>query len=504
MPSLPLGSTVNAGFGIRVRSDGVQARNVRAVATAEAGTRGGEAGALGALRSAFVGADDEPSAILAAALDDEGAMFTHTIELDQLRTRPTDGSTTRGPEDLPQLRITIPAPARGNQAQAILEVDGSGLVRWHFASPATGTGTDSTERGSSEQVYVIPVQALPAASTQAETRSGGIWRKALHIIRFDWVAGKVGEALIGAWERKNRPHQLGEIRRSTLSAGSAAVHPIGPEWFRNRTAGRYLLLVHGTFSSTDGGFSALLNRSGFFDQMADRYDAVLCFDHPTISVSPERNATELLRYLPSDRSTELDIVCHSRGGLVSRQLFGAENATGAGVPVPTVNRLIYVASPNFGTPLASPNRIDMLLSVFTNMAGLIPEVTVAGIIKGVLQVVKQLATGLVSELDGIAAMDPASASLAALNRNVAAQGAFAIASDFTPAADALAARAINVAADLYFRTGNDLVVPTDGVASAGQFVIPEARRFRAPATVSHSGYFADQSVRDELIRVLSS
>ncbi|WUI60523.1 hypothetical protein OG774_22620 [Actinomycetospora sp. NBC_00405] len=53
------------------------------------------------------------------------------------------------------------------------------------------------------------------------------------------------------------------------------------------------------------------------------YDGrIIAFDHPTASVPPEQNAKALLRLIPDDVHLELDIVCHSRGGLVARILDG--------------------------------------------------------------------------------------------------------------------------------------------------------------------------------------
>ena len=76
--------------------------------------------------------------------------------------------------------------------------------------------------------------------------------------------------------------------------------------------GRVLLFVHGTFSET----SAILDQlqatddgRRFLSDAASKYDALLAFDHPTISVSPMLNAFDLqkLSDLPANLERLLDV-----------------------------------------------------------------------------------------------------------------------------------------------------------------------------------------------------
>ena len=58
---------------------------------------------------------------------------------------------------------------------------------------------------------------------------------------------------------------------------------------------RVLLLVHGTFDSTVGAFGALAATEAgadFLTQALGDYDAVVGFDHRTLSVDPLENARE--------------------------------------------------------------------------------------------------------------------------------------------------------------------------------------------------------------------
>jgi len=131
-------------------------------------------------------------------------------------------------------------------------------------------------------------------------------------------------------------------------------------------AGRTLLLVHGTFSSSAnvlGEFAATAQGRRFLaDALAKYKGQVLVFDHPTLSVSPVLNAIDLSRQLAGIRG-ELDIVAHSRGGLVTQWCLEVFGDVLAGARV----RAVLVGAPLNGTHLAAPGRIQPLLSVLTNI-----------------------------------------------------------------------------------------------------------------------------------------
>ena len=108
----------------------------------------------------------------------------------------------------------------------------------------------------------------------------------------------------------------------------------------NRPA-RILLFIHGTFSSTIGGFGALGATpwgQKFLAGARANYDAVLGFDHPTLSVDPLANATELLNRLQSQSwplSPQIDIITHSPRRPRDAQL---DRTPAAGVWMETADR----------------------------------------------------------------------------------------------------------------------------------------------------------------------
>src|SRR6478735_8191390 len=75
-----------------------------------------------------------------------------------------------------------------------------------------------------------------------------------------------------------------------------------------------LVLLHGTFSHTEGAFGGLRNTPQW-TELAHRYDdRMLALEHATLSQSPLENALDLLRQLPEN--AHLHLLSHSRGGLI--------------------------------------------------------------------------------------------------------------------------------------------------------------------------------------------
>lgn len=128
---------------------------------------------------------------------------------------------------------------------------------------------------------------------------------------------------------------------------------------------RRLLFVHGTFSKTEAFLHGIGNApdgDAFLKRVFAHYDEILAFDHPTLSVSPILNAFDLMQ-LMAGASGPLDVVAHSRGGLVTRWFLEGFSATVGDGPF----RAVLVAAPLGGTSLASPPRLRDSLSVLSNI-----------------------------------------------------------------------------------------------------------------------------------------
>lgn len=306
-----------------------------------------------------------------------------------------------------------------------------------------------------------------------------------------------------------------------------------PKLPKNRPA-RVLLFVHGTFSSTVGGFSALgLHPWGqeMLSSALDSYDVVLGYDHKTLSVDPTENAADLiadLRDVFGDSAPEIDVICHSRGGLVTRAMVELVG------PVvqwrPSVSRVVFVAVPNQGTLLAEPANWKALVDLYTNLSmaatralGLIPQTALFGqIVNGVVQglgaLVKVIADAAVKDqgVPGLAAMEPKGPYICALNKTQQGQPTpvdswyYVGASDFEPhgagqSTPELPPRLVQLLLDglidSLMREPNDLVVNVSSMgaidAAVGGFV--DARfDFGANRTVYHCNYFSQPSLVERM------
>ena len=78
------------------------------------------------------------------------------------------------------------------------------------------------------------------------------------------------------------------------------------------------------------------------------YDGrTMAFGHPTIAISPHENAKWFVDQIPDGTRLSLDILAHSRGGLVARELAQVLSSRKV-----DVRRIVFVGTPNAGTPLA--------------------------------------------------------------------------------------------------------------------------------------------------------
>ena len=493
MPEFTTDDVVELGHGVVLRAVEVsgEARDTTLAPGAGTPVRDAEPGSPAEYLSR-AGAPPSAAAELGAALADSGMRLHATVGLPNL-TAPRRGpvSRTRGPSSVPRLELEVDAPVRADEGQLILEVDATGHLRWHLPiGPLAGGG----RRGAGAQRFDIPVDQFATASSGSSDRGliGYGVGKVLHLIRFpvERAAGWVAEKAVGWWEERNRPYRL-HLANPDGTVGADA----DPGTLAALGDGPFLLFLHGCFS-TGASFGGL--HRDRFPRWHEQYGGrLLVFDHPTVATPPDANARWLLDRLPSGRRTALDVVTHSRGGLVGRHLLASDRVD--------VRRLVQVAAPNAGTVLARKERIGDLLDTFTNTLSLVPDSFGAPALQGMLEVVKQVALGALSGLDGLAAMDPDDEGLKALNAGAKSSGSVhAITTDYQPPdSAALAAKALNAIVDALFGGANDLVVPTEGMARADRFVIDDPYVVAGGDGISHCEYFSHLGVRDEITRCLA-
>jgi hypothetical protein len=290
--------------------------------------------------------------------------------------------------------------------------------------------------------------------------------------------------------------------------------------------GRILLFVHGTFSNTERMVSELrVDGEPFLDKAAG-YDQILGFDHYTLSRTPLVNAVELTRLFANSRA-ELDIVCHSRGGLVVRWFVEMLDRQPQ-----RKRRVVFVGCPLRGTSLADPQSIRNGLNLMTNVGrvlgeagSLVPLLAAAGGLVQVLSSVGGFGAGSpvidvgLGLVPGLSAMSRIrnNAELDLLNvGSPSGTDYFAVASDFrTEDAGWRFWRMFNMlkgadwAADaLVFNQENDLVVDTESMTHHAFGENPKLDdemifcRFNGTSGVHHTNYFRHERTRKFLVRSL--
>ena len=136
-------------------------------------------------------------------------------------------------------------------------------------------------------------------------------------------------------------------------------------------SGRTLVFVHGTFSNADnmlGEFAATPHGKAFLNAAHGgerKYDNIVFFEHATLAVSPVINALELGRFMAGS-SGQIDVIAHSRGGLIVRwwlEAFGKSLVLSPDKPV----HVVFAGSPLHGTSLAAPDKLQHAMSLFSNI-----------------------------------------------------------------------------------------------------------------------------------------
>jgi len=477
----------DVGGGVSVRAPGYRGEITRVPPPAVGGTRA-PAGT----------ATKRP---LSDALAAAEVQTTHTFTIDLRSVPGPRPAGTRVPGGADAMVVNLPQAGSG-QGQAALLVDPSGVVTWHYPQ------SDPAAAGRVQ--FVVPVEtASPVVETPAGQRGliGAVVHQLLSIVVFpivEEIVGAAAERVAAYWERKNRPYRVRTFTPDDYQVlGTGTVDTV--DW-SHLSGGPALLLVHGTFSSSRGGFGGL--PAEVLGRLNNTYGTRLfAFDHPTLSVTPQQNVTELLARTPAGLRLKVDVLCHSRGGLVARALDAA------GAPAYDVRRIVFVATPNKGTVLADPKRLGALVNRYTTMLNLIPDgpwSVATDVLQGVLTAVKVLGQGALGGLPGLQVMDPSNAWLTALGAGAPHRpDYYGIAADFEPSGGLkLLARAVDlVADDVFSQVLNDLVVPTEGVAhprDADGFPLPADRTLRLDQTANvwHSSYFSNASVTKALLNWL--
>lgn len=294
--------------------------------------------------------------------------------------------------------------------------------------------------------------------------------------------------------------------------------------------GRILLLVHGTFSESESFLNAFGQNprgSDFIDWARGHYSHVLTFDHPTLSVSPVLNARALALLLGQSKA-DIDVICHSRGGLVTRWWLEVFDRA-----PPEKRRAVFVGSPLAGTGLAAPTNIRGSLSLLSNIgmalgaaSAAVPFLTVlTGLFRVVTSVTKLAAT--TPAIDAAVALVPGLAAQSRIGNNremislrqtpeMLARHYFAVKSNFESEKPGwrfwryfrnMGDCAKDTLADLVFEGRNDLVVDTGSMVDLSDALsIPSEQvlDFGTTDYVHHTNYFMQAQTLDFIREMLGT
>jgi hypothetical protein len=404
--------------------------------------------------------------------------------------------------------------------QRLLELVEEGGVRyWRTREP----GGDWKPLADGE------VQKL-AVERAADFRQRGLTDYAKVVGR--WIVGRDEQGLLGDLAKQYDQETVPEEGLVTPQDEGGAAAPIElRDWAPSGNADwRLLLLLHGTFSRTQAPAAALGQR--FLHWARDRYELVIGYDHWTLSKGPDDNAKELWARLPdaAKKGRHIDIITHSRGGLVARALTELQ------AHAAQVRRVVFVGTPNSGTTLADPKswgRAADLLANLLHLGGFETYGLLSSFLaRLVISQGTQLATKqMLAAVPGLGAQNPSALSddqfLGRLAKAERPEGVdySVVTANYEPRREGLHISRLfkeagNKAADRFFDTANDLVVDTANVWGNKQPIVrgervllydpggsglrpPEGVLVEALREVHHTNIFAVEKTREFLVRELS-
>src|SRR5262245_54199393 len=330
------------------------------------------------LRSSQLPSELDTSPSFEAALRELGIREQETVHLDVLP--PAGRLRTSTIDDEIVLRPAV--PPGDTDPRVVLYQDESGGLSWHFSEGSLLTSEDRerlARRGLrapdvTRDLFVIPARTGEARATMISgvprgslrgpiTKIGRKLLKVLVIPAADVLLAKPVELIVRPIEQKLR---------------SNLIWSVTPDNYRRRpesalmdwsllSGRRTLLIVHGILSSVEGMLNALPRSA--MERWYQSYEGrVIAFNHLSVTESPEDNARFFLEQLKKaipDGRLEFDILCHSRGGIVSRMMAEHGNELIADSPA-TFKSIFFVASPNNGSHLGDPDHIVDMIDVFSN------------------------------------------------------------------------------------------------------------------------------------------
>lgn len=427
-------------------------------------------------------------------------------------------------------------PVEDVQPTDIIEIElEDGLKIWQSVESTQTDFQADASRSAADQSLLVPRHL--SFTDQAEDSRGlrDHLVKAIRVLRGDPV-GKAGElTALKLAEKIEETIDPGFYRCTRgMSGGAGQIERRKAKADDVPTDKKILVFLHGTFSSTEGSFGdlALAPSAEVWNKLDAAYPGgIFALEHKSVTQSPVRNATDLVKALP--KGAQISLMSHSRGGMIAELICRSarediadtdaiddtdieifQKIKGRRTQVTElrrlrealadkalkVDRVIRVAGPIAGTTLAS-ERLDRYLSVALNVFELVP------ILKrtGAADLLKAFMLGFIrtkadpKTLPGLEAMMPKSPLAAMLNRpDVRYGNQLSVIGGDTRGSGILKRLAV-LSADLFFRADHDFVVNTASMSRGGARS-KQAKPFLVEGPeVTHFSYFHNPVSRREII-----
>jgi len=409
--------------------------------------------------------------------------------LTELGMVPITRSTDAVKPPLVRRRGRSMGPADGKALVRLIRQD-DGLLVWHAGPAGRGAGPGRRRR----------LAGAPQPSGEV-----------MEVYRYDLLTrNQINDLVIGA-DNFLTGKQLGLMK---LSPGKSTFEPVNAV----TPGAKRLLIVHGTFSNTEKMLGAC--DPNLLTWARQKYGGeVYAFNHRTLSVSPMMNAFDLWHTF-KDVDGDLDIIAHSRGGLVTRWFLEV-----LGPPKLKTVRVVLVGSPLGGTSLAAPRHLRNALSAVSSFASAVSHVSdalsaVATPWLAVPAMIVQVASSVVGKtanifsslpiFDAVISMIPGLSGQARIGGNAELERLnempgrfvpryFGVTSNFEPTDPGWAfwkrlrlSHMANAAADGVFEKDNDMVVDTDSMSMLGKHQkFAAAHDYGTNPDIHHLNYFVN-------------
>jgi len=442
-------------------------------------------------------------ALQEAGLEDQGSL-----------SAPAGAASFAGPTN----HMVLDRPIAQNRIEFAIYRDESGVISLHrpLPSPPTAAMLAATAAAPASRSlrYVIPMRHAP-------TPTGGVPQMAMlggiagKVIRFVGraVTGIAGDAVYAAaklWEDRYRPE--GFLWGGTLADLLAATPtpPSDANW-QALQGNKSLLFIHGTISSTLGGYAGLRNFPNEAALLYAKYGSrVIGFNHHTLTKSVPQNAVDFLSGMKPG-NYQFDVISHSRGGLLARALKELTTAELGQLVDPVwtppagfnvqIGKVVLVGTPNVGTPLANPTDLPEAVSRLASIASSFSQDVAAVGLGALFAIFGGILEGGLGALPGLEDMNPGNPFLAQLNAaSTDNTPYYGIEANFQPTGGLATAIENNGVDALFLGVANDLVVPTLGVSDVNGQPLPGAQVDAYPqsANVYHTDYFYQQGTWDSI------